>query len=152
MDRSVYIGHNVKIQNYALIYHPAELGDGVFVGPGAVLTNDAYPRAVDPTGTPLDASGWTPVGVTVLEGASLGAQSVCVAPVVIGRWALVGAGAVVVRDVPDFAIMVGNPARRIGWVSRAGVRLQAEDAGSWRCPRTGARFRELDGVLHEEEV
>jgi UDP-2-acetamido-3-amino-2,3-dideoxy-glucuronate N-acetyltransferase len=145
----VSVGDNVKIQNYALVYAPASLEHGVFVGPAAVLTNDLHPRAVDPAGRRKTGEDWTPVGVTVREGASLGARSVCVAPVVIGRWAMVGAGAVVVSDVPDFALVVGVPARRIGWVGRAGVRLQQGDDGLWRCARTGECYQELGGALHE---
>jgi acetyltransferase-like isoleucine patch superfamily enzyme len=140
----VRIGDNVKLQNYALVYEPATLGDGVFVGPAAVLTNDRNPRSVDPDGRPKRGGDWVPVAVTVAEGASLGARSVCVAPVRIGRWAMVAAGAVVTRDVPDFALVAGVPARRIGWVGRAGVRLvaRADDAGAWTCPETGARYLE----------
>ncbi|WP_235874785.1 acyltransferase [Saccharopolyspora aridisoli] len=150
VDAGVRIGDNVKIQNYALVYSPAVLADGVFVGPSAVLTNDTYPRAVGVDGAPLGPGNWVPVGVVVGEGASLGARSVCVAPVVVGRWALVGAGAVVVDDVPDFGLVVGNPARRIGWVGPAGVRLESAGSGRWLCPRTGARFVEIDGILREE--
>lgn len=143
----VRVGDHVKIQNYALVYEPAELADGVFVGPAAVLTNDQHPRAVAPDGTPKGRDDWEQVGVTVREGASLGARSVCVAPVTVGRWATVGAGAVVVADVPDHALVVGVPARRIGWVGRAGVRLQPDGEGGWRCPRTGERYREeRDGL------
>ena len=145
----VTVGDNVKIQNYALVYAPATLGAGVFVGPAAVLTNDEYPRAVDVDGSAKTAADWTPVGVTVEEGASLGARSVCVAPVRIGRWAMVGAGAVVVDDVPAFALVVGVPARRIGWVGRAGVRLEPDGDDVWRCPRTGERFVQEEGLLHE---
>lgn len=145
----VHIGDNVKIQNYALVYEPAVLGDGVFVGPAAVLTNDEFPRAVDPDGNLKSAGDWQAVGVTVLEGASLGARSVCVAPLTVGRWALVAAGAVATRDVPDFALVVGVPARRIGWVGRAGVPLVDKGEGSWECPRTGSSYDESDGVLSE---
>ena len=141
----VVLGNNVKLQNYALVYEPARLADGVFVGPAAVLTNDQYPRAVAPDGTLKRAADWEAVGVDVAEGASLGARSVCVAPVRIGRWAMVAAGAVVIRDVPDFALVVGVPARQIGWVGRTGVRLvQAE--GGWRCPATGDLYVEEPGI------
>jgi UDP-2-acetamido-3-amino-2,3-dideoxy-glucuronate N-acetyltransferase len=145
----VSIGDNVKIQNFALVYAPALVEGGVFIGPAAVLTNDLHPRSVDPVGRLKTRDDWTPVGVTVREGASLGARSVCVAPVVIGRWAMVGAGAVVVSDVPDFALVVGVPARRIGWVGRAGARLQQGDDGLWRCAQTGECYEEADGALHE---
>lgn len=138
----VRVGNHVKIQNYALVYEPAELADGVFVGPAAVLTNDQHPRAVGPDGTPKGPEDWEHVGVTVREGASLGARSVCVAPVTVGRWASVGAGAVVVADVADHALVVGVPARQVGWVGRAGVRLAPDGQGGWRCPRTGERYRE----------
>ena len=145
----VTIGDNVKLQNYALVYEPAVLGDGVFVGPAAVLTNDEYPRSVDPEGQLKRGADWEPVAVVVEEGASLGARSVCVAPVRIGAWSLVAAGAVVTRDVPAFALVAGVPARRIGWVGRAGVRLVEEGPGAWRCPATDVVYDERDGVLTE---
>lgn len=155
IGRGVYIGSGVaigdgcKIQNYALVYEPARLERGVFVGPAVVFTNDTYPRAVNPDGSPKSAADWTPVGVTVREGASIGARATCVAPVVIGRWATVAAGAVVIKDVPDFALVAGVPARRIGWVGPAGLPL-AQQGEVWVCPRTGARFVESDGTLKEE--
>jgi UDP-2-acetamido-3-amino-2,3-dideoxy-glucuronate N-acetyltransferase len=153
VDAGVIIGDNVKLQNYALVYEPATLADGVFVGPAAVLTNDVYPRSVDPEGQLKRAGDWDPVGVTVEEGASLGARSVCVAPVRVGRWALVAAGAVVVKDVPDFALVAGVPAKRIGWVGHAGVRLAADGDGDgvWRCPSTGRRYVQTGGRLTEVE-
>ncbi|MCU1447370.1 MAG: N-acetyltransferase [Cryobacterium sp.] len=107
----VILGANCKVQNYALIYEPAVLGDGVFVGPAAVFTNDAFPRAINVDGSRKSADDWDAVGVVVGTGASIGARAVCIAPVRIGRWALVAAGAVVTRDVLDFAIVVGVPAR-----------------------------------------
>ncbi|KQX06382.1 MULTISPECIES: acyltransferase [unclassified Leifsonia] len=144
----VVLGDNCKVQNYALVYEPAVLGHGVFIGPAVVLTNDTYPRAVNPDGTQKSAHDWEPVGVTIRDGASIGARAVCVAPVTIGAWATVAAGAVVTRDVPDFALMAGVPARRLGWVGRAGQRL-VEDGSYWVCPATGTRYRENEGALEE---
>lgn len=138
----VRVGDNCKIQNYALVYEPAVMADGAFVGPAAVFTNDHFPRAVNPDGSLKSAHDWTPVGVTVLEGASIGARAVCVAPVTIGRWALVAAGSTVIKDVPDFALVAGTPARRIGWVGRAGEPLRQTADGEWHCPATGTRYRE----------
>jgi UDP-2-acetamido-3-amino-2,3-dideoxy-glucuronate N-acetyltransferase len=146
----VHIGENTKIQNYALVYEPAQLGRGVFIGPAVVLTNDTYPRSVAPDGTLKSAHDWTPVGVTVEDGASIGARAVCVAPVRIGRWATVAAGAVVTKDVPDFALVAGVPARRIGWVGEAGQPLSDDGAGRFRCPATGRTYIETDGVLRAE--
>ena len=112
----VRMGANCKLQNYALVYEPAVLEDGVFVGPAVVFTNDVHPRAVSPDGRLKRGDDWQMVAVTCREGASIGARSVCVAPVTIGRWALVAAGSVVTRDVPDFALVVGAPgaAGRLG--------------------------------------
>jgi UDP-2-acetamido-3-amino-2,3-dideoxy-glucuronate N-acetyltransferase len=143
----VIIGNNVKLQNHALVYEPARLEDGVFVGPAAVLTNDVHPRSVDVMGRLKRSGDWDASGVTVREGASLGAQSVVVAGNTVGRWALVAAGAVVTRDVPDYALVAGVPARQIGWVGRAGVRLVSDGPGRWRCPQTGDLYNDLDGVL-----
>ena len=141
----------VKLQNYALVYEPAVLEDGVFVGPAAVLTNDTYPRSVTPDGKLKRGEDWTPVGVTIREGASVGARAVCVAPVTIGRWATVAAGSVVTRDVPDFALVAGVPARFMRWVGRAGVPLEPVPGtdGDWRCPETGHTYRDSTAALIE---
>jgi len=145
----VIMGDNCKLQNYALVYEPAVLEDGVFVGPAAVFTNDFYPRAITPAGKLKRGADWEPVGVTVRHGASVGARAVCVAPVTIGRWALVAAGSVVTKDVADFSLVAGVPARHIRWVGKAGVPLEGDGGGGWRCPQTGERFVESDGVLTE---
>lgn len=136
----VQVGARCKIQNGALVYGPAVVGDGVFIGPGVVLTNDNTPRAINPDGTVQDAADWRPTAVVVEHGASLGAGALCVAPVRIGRWAMVAAGAVVVHDVPDHALVAGVPARRIGWVSRTGRRLAQVDDRTLVCTETGDRF------------
>jgi UDP-2-acetamido-3-amino-2,3-dideoxy-glucuronate N-acetyltransferase len=155
LGRSVYvglgvsIGSNCKIQNGALIYEPARIGDSVFIGPAVVLTNDRYPRATLENGKLKDASDWLAVGVSILEGASIGAGSICVAPVQIGKWALVGAGSVVLRDVPDFALVAGNPARQIGWVGKAGYRLLAI-GDKFVCPATRLQYRMVNGQMFEE--
>lgn len=143
----VRMGDNCKLQNYALLYEPAVLEDGVFIGPAVVFTNDLYPRAVTPEGELKRGDDWEAVGVTVRQGASIGARSVCVAPVTVGTWALVAAGSVVVADVPDFALVAGVPARRLGWVGRAGIPLEQIDDGVWRCPKTFETYNERDGIL-----
>ena len=145
----VTMGDNCKLQNYALVYEPAVLGHGVFVGPAVVFTNDHYPRSVDPEGQLKRGDDWEPVGVTVRDGASIGARAVCVAPVTIGRWAMVAAGAVVVKDVPDYALVAGVPARRIRWVGRAGAPLEQAGPSVWVCPQTGERYIEQDDALTE---
>lgn len=164
VGRGAYIGEGVvmgqrcKVQNYALVYEPARLGDGVFIGPAVVLTNDHFPRAVNPDGSLKSASDWEPVGVAIEEGASVGARAVCVAPVRIGAWATVAAGAVVTKDVPAHALVAGVPARRIGWVGRAGEPLVAVSEGEegylagatrWRCPVTGTVFDQSNDMIRE---
>ena len=116
----VHVGENSKIQNGALVYEPAKLHNGVFIGPGVILTNDHYPRAINSDGTQKSASDWQPVGVEIEEGASIGAGAICVAPVKIGRWAVVAAGAVVTKDVPPFSLVAGVPARIIAQVDYNG--------------------------------
>jgi len=143
------VGSNVKIPTYALVFEPAHIADGVFIGPHAVLTNDVNPRAVTPDGRLKTNDDWDMVAVTIEEGAAIGARSVCVAPVRVGRWALVAAGAVVTADVPPFALVAGVPARRIGWVGRAGKRLVAKGENRFVCPETGAEYEERDGQLSE---
>lgn len=140
----VRVGANAKIQNYALVYEPAIIEQGAFIGPAVVLTNDRNPRATNPDGLQKDAADWQAVGVVVEQGASIGAHAVCVAPVRLGAWSMVGAGSVVTSDVPAYGLVVGCPARLVGWVGRAGVRLVPAPGGTgeWSCPITGATYRE----------
>ncbi len=109
----VIIGDNCKIQNNAQLFEPCVLGDGVFVGPGAILTNDKNPRAVNSDGSLKTLSDWSPQGVIVDDGASLGAGSICVAPVQIGSFAMIAAGAVVVKDVEPGDTVAGVPAKSL---------------------------------------
>lgn len=148
----VTVGDNCKIQNYALVYEPAKISDGVFIGPAAVLTNDTYPRAVNPDMTFKDSADWEPVGVTIREGASIGARAVCVAPITIGAWSTVAAGAVVTADVPDFALVAGVPARQIGWVGRNGLPLKRRTEKEWFDTSTGDVYCERDGKLKEKNT
>lgn len=139
----VVIGENCKIQNGAYLYEPCGVADAVFIGPRVIFTNDRAPRAVTADGRPKTASDWSAVGVMVARGASIGAGAVCVAPVAIGEWSMVAAGAVVTRDVPDYALVAGVPARQVGWVGPAGSPLR-RDGEVWRCAETGAEFDEVD--------
>lgn len=146
----VRLGNDVKVQNYALVYEPAQVADGVFIGPAVVFTNDHYPRAINPDGTQKSGHDWEPVGVTVEQGASIGARSVCVAPVTIGAWALVAAGSVVVEDVKPYSLVAGVPARHLRWVGRAGVPLEStDDPDVFVCPSTGATYRQQQDQLEE---
>lgn len=140
VDKDVRIGRRCKIQNNALVYWPAVIADGVFIGPAAVLTNDRHPRAVNPRGDLKGLDDWSPAGVTVEVGAAIGAGAVILAGVAIGAWALVAAGAVVIRDVPAHALVAGNPAKRVGWVGKTGHRL-VEDGDLLVDPSDGTRYR-----------
>jgi acetyltransferase-like isoleucine patch superfamily enzyme len=123
IDEGVSLGDRVKVQNGALVYHGVTVEDGVFIGPGAILTNDRFPRAITSTGELARGDDWTVSPITIRHGASVGAGAVVVAGVDVGAFALVGAGAVVTRPVADYALVVGNPARRIGWMCACGARL-----------------------------
>lgn len=126
IENDVQIGNNVKIQNNASLYQGVTVEDGVFIGPHVIFTNDRFPRAIRPDGMLKSADDWTVSHARVCYGAALGAGTVVIAGVTIGRWALVGSGSVVTRDVPDYALLVGNPARIIGYISAGGVRCATQ--------------------------
>jgi UDP-2-acetamido-3-amino-2,3-dideoxy-glucuronate N-acetyltransferase len=139
----VVIGDNVKIQNNVSLYSGCHLEDDVFCGPSCVFTNVVNPRSEI-----VRRDEYRPT--IVRRGATIGANATIVCGHTIGRYAFVGAGAVVNRDLPDYALVVGVPARRIGWMSRHGYRLSEPDAdGIRRCPASGWRYQEIElGVLH----
>lgn len=148
VDHGVEVGDRCKIQNHALVYAPARLEEGVFIGPAAILANDLFPRAITPDGELKGADDWTAEGVVVRRGASIGTAAVVLPGVEVGEWALVAAAAVVTADVLPFALVRGVPARRVGWAGRSGRPLRAE-GDLLVDPVTGDRFRERGGRLEE---
>ncbi len=127
VDSGVTIGNNVKIQNYVSIYHGVTLEDGVFCGPHCVFTNDKLPRAINPDGSLKSGDDWTVSRTLVRQGASIGANATIICGVTIGRWAIIGAGAVVTKDIPDYGLAAGNPARLRGFVCACGKALTVQD-------------------------
>lgn len=149
VDSNVQIGDNCKIQNGALLYEPASIQDGVFIGPGVILTNDHNPRAVQINESIKSDIDWVKEGVVIEKGASIGAGAICIAPIRIGSWALVGAGSVLTKSVPAFALVVGNPAKQIGWVGRHGLKLNKISEDIFECPKTMMRYRLVNDLLKE---
>lgn len=138
VEFDVTIGDNVKIQNNSSLYVGLSIEDGVFIGPHVIFTNDKLPRAINPDGSLKSAADWH-VGTThVKYGAAIGAGAVIVTGVTIGRWAMIGSGSVVTKDVPDFALVVGNPARIIGYVSPTGIRCDSQAAAAALSQEEGA--------------
>ena len=140
----VVIGDHVKIQNNVSVYEGVKLEDYVFCGPSAVFTNTPVPRGKYPI---AGAAQYKPT--LVKEGASLGANCTVVCGHTIGRHAFVAAGAVVTKDVPDFALVMGNPARPAGWMSEAGDRLVFDADGFAVCAKSGKRYRLQNGRVAE---
>jgi UDP-2-acetamido-3-amino-2,3-dideoxy-glucuronate N-acetyltransferase len=138
----VIIGSNVKVQNNVSIYEGTTIEDDVFLGPSCVLTNVTNPRS-----QVLRRSLYEPT--LLRRGCSIGANATVVCNITVGRYAFVGAGAVVARDVPDYALMIGVPARQKGWMSRHGHILKNPDAtGIMLCPESQLRYQEVEaGVL-----
>jgi acetyltransferase-like isoleucine patch superfamily enzyme len=143
VDFEVVIGDRVKVQNNASLYHGVTVEDGVFIGPHVCLTNDRLPRAINPDGSAKTDADWEVGPIRIRTGAALGAGSVVVPGVTVGRWALVGAGSVVTADVADYALVVGNPARRIGSACPCGEPLRDGPDGTpfvGPCPSCGEPF------------
>lgn len=139
VSNNVIIGNHVKVQNNVSIYEGVELEDYVFCGPSCVFTNDLTPRAKYPKGH----IGYKKT--IVEEGASIGANATIVCNHKIGKWALIGAGAVVTSNVPAYALMIGIPAKRAGWVCECGELLSDELV----CEKCGRRYSETEGGLAE---
>lgn len=144
VGNNVTIGNFVKIQNNVSVYEGVTLEDYVFCGPSMVFTNIKDPRSKYPQ---VGAEFYIPT--LVKEGASLGANSTIVCGITIGRFAFVGAGAVVTKDVPDFAMVVGNPARIIGWMSEAGKKLQFDKNGFAYCEKANKKYQLIDNKVIE---
>lgn len=153
IDFDVAIGDRVKIQNGASIYHGATIEDGVFVGPHACLTNDKLPRAITPDGELKRDADWEVGEILVQYGASIGAGAIILPGVTLGRFAMVGAGAVVTRDVAAHALVVGNPARQVGFVCACGQPLESVSRhGEAECQAAGAASRGLSAAYAGEET
>ena len=147
VDTDVVIGDRCKIQNNVSLFHGVTVEDGVFIGPHVCFTNDRLPRAINLDGSPKTDDDWEVGPILVRHGAALGANCTILPGVTIGRWALVGSGSVVTRDVADFELVAGNPARRIGSACPCGNSLRDVDGTPFtgHCPRCGNAFPPGDG-------
>jgi UDP-2-acetamido-3-amino-2,3-dideoxy-glucuronate N-acetyltransferase len=142
VDVDVVVGEHVKIQNNCSLYRGVTIEDGVFIGPHVCFTNDRFPRAVNVDGSLKAVDDWDVSPIRVRRGAALGAASVILPGITVGAWAMIGSGSVVTRDVEDYALVAGNPARRIGAACPCGQPLRDEDGRPFRgaCPHCGAAF------------
>lgn len=136
----VVLGNNVKVQNNVSIYTGVSCDDDVFLGPSCVFTNVTNPRSAV---NRRDQYAKTHVG----QGASIGANATIVCGHDIGKFAFIGAGAVVTKNVPDYALVIGNPARQAGWMSEYGHKLSFDAAGLAQCPESGQQYQLRDGLV-----
>ncbi|HBG81388.1 TPA: N-acetyltransferase [candidate division CPR2 bacterium] len=142
VDFDVKIGDSVKIQNNSSVFHGVTVEDGVFIGPHVCLTNDKVPRAVNPDFSLKDNDDWTVSEIKIMKGASIGASSVILPGVKVGEFALVGAGSVVTKDVPDYGLVMGNPARLAGYVCKCGLKIGGSDTkGELKCKSCGQTIK-----------
>jgi UDP-2-acetamido-3-amino-2,3-dideoxy-glucuronate N-acetyltransferase len=137
ISNGVVIGDNVKVQNNVAIYEGTTIEDDVFLGPSCVLTNVTNPRSQVVRRNLYETT-------VIRRGATVGANATIVCGITLGRYCFISAGAVVAKDVPDYALMVGVPARQRGWMSRHGHALKAEADGVMRCPESGFRYAEVE--------
>ena len=142
VDAGVHIGDNCKLQNNVSVYHGVTIDDGVFVGPHVCFTNDLQPRAIKPDGSLKDANDWVVAETRVGYGAAIGANSTIRCGIAIGKWALVGAGSVVTKDVPDYGLVYGNPAKLRGFVCHCGENLVVTGS-TGACPKCLSKIENL---------
>jgi len=140
IDKDVRIGDFCKLQNGVFVFHGFDLEGGVFLGPGVMLLNDKHPRAINPDGTLKSDADWEVSQGTIGYGAAVGGGAVVLPGVRVGRMALVGAGAVVTRDVPERGIVAGNPARLRGFACDCGHTLQQGEGGKHVCATCGRKY------------
>ncbi len=149
IDVGVKIGNNCKIQSGVQIFHGVTIADGVFIGPGARFANDKLPRAINSDGSLKTADDWEVSPTEVKYGASIGMGSIILPGVTIGKWAMVGAGSVVTKDVEDFSLVIGNPANQIGYVCKCGHRLKVEETEDVICKFCNLKYKIVDNQLKE---
>lgn len=145
VDADNVIGNRVKIQNRNNITHGVTLGDGVFVGPNVTFSNDKYPRSINADGSLKSGVDWICVSTIIKKGASLGAGCVIICGIEVGEWAMVGAGAVVTKNVPPYAMVIGNPAKIVKWVSKSGYPMSFVKSDNeyayFMCPKENSEYK-----------